>query len=88
MLHKTDNIGLHTHQEVMTHSTTQAQIFYILSDIDYSKSWDSIYHDLGYTLGDHFFDNEDTYKLVRQSARLIWALFNGVIGTDGNHIKK
>ena len=44
----------------MTHENEQAQMFYILKNIDYSKKWEDIEYDLGYDLGDHIFQSKKT----------------------------
>lgn len=68
----------------MTHKTTQAQMFYILNNIDYSQTWEKIEHGLGYDLGDHKFENKETYSKVMLAAKNLWVVLNGHLDTDGN----
>jgi hypothetical protein len=71
----------------MTHySNQQSMIFNLLKNIDYSQTWEQIDYDLGYNLGDYNFGNNDKEcrKLVRSSAKMLWAIFNGVINSKGD----
>ena len=68
----------------MKHKSEQAQIFYILSNIDYSKEWEDIEYELGYDLGDHSFQSNETYSKVRLAAKNLWAVLNGHLKSDGN----
>jgi hypothetical protein len=72
----------------MIHKSEQLQIFYILSGIDYSQSWEYIEHCLGYDLGDHVFKNEETYNKVRSAAKHLWVEFNGYLNKSGNPSKE
>jgi hypothetical protein len=68
----------------MTHENTQAQMFYILKHIDYSKTWEEIEYGLGYDLGDHRFENRETYNKVRLAAKNLWVVLNGHLNSEGN----
>ena len=68
---------------IMTHESEQAQIFYILRNIDYSQKWEDIEYDLGYDLGDHRFDSDETYNKVILAAKNLWVVLNGHLKSDG-----
>jgi len=68
----------------MKHNSTQELMFYLISHIDYSKKWDEIEWELGYNLGDYYFENPKSYDLVRQSIKSLWAVFNGKINSKGD----
>lgn len=69
-----------------SYSNQQSMIFNLLSNIDYSETWEEIDYGLGYNLGDYNFGKNDSEcrKLVRQSAKLLWATFNGVLNSNGD----
>lgn len=69
-----------------TYGNQQAMIFNLVSNIDYSQTWEEIDYGLGYNLGDYSFGKNDgeCRELVRQSAKLLWTVFNGVINSYGN----
>jgi hypothetical protein len=71
----------------MTHySNQQSMIFNLISHLDYSKSWDEIEYGLGYDLGDYNFGQNDVEcrKMVIDGAKVLWAVFNGRLNTDGD----
>jgi hypothetical protein len=63
----------------MKHISEQVQIFYILSRIDYSKTWEQIEYELGYDLGDHYFERKEAYAKVKEAAKHLWSVFNGFL---------
>ena len=63
----------------MTHENEQAQMFYLLKHIDYSKKWEDIEYELGYDLGDHVFTGKETYSKVKLAAKNLWVVLNGKI---------
>ena len=73
----------------MVHSSIQAQMFYILERIDYSQTWEVIEYGLGYDLGDHMFgpDGTEVRNLIYNSAKHLWASFNGKLSDTGAYIK-
>ncbi len=71
----------------MEHENEQQQVFYILRYIDYSKPWSDIEYQLGYDLGDHRFESDKTYDIVKQSAKSLWVLFNDHFDSDGDASK-
>ncbi len=72
----------------MIHSNEQSQMFYILVNIDYSKKWEEIEYGLGYDLGDHSFQSDETYNKVKLAAKNLWEVLNGYLNSDGNPVKK
>lgn len=68
----------------MRFKTEQEQIFYILKNIDYSKDLKDIEYALGYTLGDHRFENSDTYDIVKQAVRNLWVVLHNHLNSEGN----
>lgn len=71
----------------MRHENEQAQMFYILERIDYSQKWEDIEYGLGYDLGDHRFQSNETRSKVRFAAKNLWVVFNGFLNKKGEPIK-
>lgn len=74
-------------QNMMTQENEQAQMFYILEHIDYSKTWEKIEYRLGYDLDGYRFQSHETYLKVRLAAKNLWEVLNGHLNSEGKPIK-
>lgn len=70
------------------HRSNQSMMLYLLSTIDFSKTWEEIEYGLGYDLGDYSFDDRQWYSKTVEIAKAMWTQLHGFVDENGNAKKK